>query len=340
MKLIKVQIAILLIATLILIGCQPAPETGSPAETGADNTDSTEAVSPSDAGPIKIAINEWTGQHVTAHFLGNVLEQAGLEVEYVTAGAVPQFAALADGDIHLQPEVWNNNVGEIYPQAVTEGTIIEIGELGLNNKEGWAYPKYMEEMCPGLPSMQGLIDCTALFATAETAPKGRILAYPADWGTRTIDRVAALDLPFVAVPAGSEGAEVAEIQSAVAAKQPLVMMFWAPHWIHAEVDMGWVDIEPAYEPACLEDPSWGPNPNALNDCGFAQALVLKSAWAGVVEQWPAAYTILEQFTLDGTEQSKMVIEIDQNGRELEEAVDEWMAANESLWRPWVEVALE
>ncbi|MEM7538385.1 MAG: ABC transporter substrate-binding protein [Chloroflexota bacterium] len=337
MRLPKLQMGILLVVALVLMAC--APPAAPASDAGADSASSESAESAdagSDAGPIKIAINEWTGQHVTAHFLGNVLEHAGLEVEYVTAGAVPQFAALAEGTIHMQPEVWNNNVGEIYPEAVADGTVIEIGSLGLNNREGWAYPKYMEEMCPGLPSMQGLIDCAETLATAETAPQGRLLAYPADWGTRTIDAVAALDLPFVAVPAGSEGAQIAEIQSAVVAEQPLVLMFWAPHWIHAEVEMGWVDIEPAYEDDCLEDPAWGPNPDMANDCDFAQALVLKSMWAGVAETWPVAQTILEQFTLDGTEQSKMVIEIDQNGRDIDEVIDEWMAANEALWMPWVE----
>lgn len=45
--------------------------------------------------PIKIAVNEWTGQHVSAHISGSVLQAAGYTVEYVTAGAVPQFAAIA-----------------------------------------------------------------------------------------------------------------------------------------------------------------------------------------------------------------------------------------------------
>ena len=39
---------------------------------------------------IKIAINEWTGQHISAHVAGELLKKAGNNVEYVTAGAVPQ----------------------------------------------------------------------------------------------------------------------------------------------------------------------------------------------------------------------------------------------------------
>ena len=36
--------------------------------------------------PIKLAINEWTGQHVTTHIAGEMLKAAGYKVEYVTAG--------------------------------------------------------------------------------------------------------------------------------------------------------------------------------------------------------------------------------------------------------------
>ena len=319
MKHLKAQIVVAVMAVLLLltVGCQ----SGGPA--GSDE-------------PIKIAINEWTGQHVTAHYLGNLFEKAGYQVEYVTTGAMPQFRGLADGSITVQPEIWTNNVSELYPEAVADGRIIEVGALGLNNREGWAYPKYMEKQCPGLPSMQALIDCADLFTTAETGNNGRIFAYPTDWGTRSIYTVAALNLPFLAIPAGSEEEQIAEIQAAVAAKAPLVMMFWQPHWIHSQVEMGWVEIEPAYDPACLEDPAWGPNPDATYDCGFEQAVVTKGAWAQMEKKWPGAFSILKSFQLDGKEQDKMVVKIDQDGEDLEEVVDEWMAANEDLWKAWVD----
>ena len=49
--------------------------------------------------PIKLALNEWTGQHITTRVAGEILERAGYTVEYVTAGYFPQFTALADGTV-------------------------------------------------------------------------------------------------------------------------------------------------------------------------------------------------------------------------------------------------
>src|SRR5260221_155888 len=40
--------------------------------------------------PIKLAMLEWTGQHVTTHIAGNILESMGYNVEYETARNIPQ----------------------------------------------------------------------------------------------------------------------------------------------------------------------------------------------------------------------------------------------------------
>ena len=65
------------------------------------------------ADAIKIPINEWTGQHISAHITGSLFQKAGYNIEYVTAGAVLQFTAIAQGDLHVQPETWTNNVGDV-----------------------------------------------------------------------------------------------------------------------------------------------------------------------------------------------------------------------------------
>lgn len=287
--------------------------------------------------PIKIAINEWTGQHISAHVAGELLKKAGNNVEYVTAGAVPQFAAIAQGNLHLQPEVWDNNVGDIYPKAVEAGEIIQVGPLGLKPREGWVYPPYMEEKCPGLPAADALVKCAQAFGNAETFPKGRLITYPADWGTRSKDLVENAGLPLAAIAGGSEGAMIAELKSAYAAKQPMLMMFWAPHWIHAELKFNWIDL-PAAAADCDTNPAPGFDPNKTGDCGFAQANIGKIVWKGFKDKWPGAYKLVDAMALDNESQNLMMLEIDNKGRKLEEVVAEWIANNEATWKPWVDAA--
>src|SRR5262245_44914947 len=190
--------------------------------------------------PIKLAMLEWTGAHVTTHVAGQLLEKLGYKVEYVTAGNFPEFSGLADGTLSASVEIWLNNVGDIYPKVLAEKKIEDVGSLKLETKEGWIYPKYMEQICPGLPDWTALTKpaCVQALSTPDTFPKGRLLDYPADWGSRAAQIIKDNDLPLASVPAGSEGALVAELESATAAKKPLVMMFWAPHYALGEGDGG------------------------------------------------------------------------------------------------------
>ncbi len=288
--------------------------------------------------PIKLAINEWTGQHVATRIGGRMLEEAGYNVEYVSAGYMSMFDAMADGDLHAALEIWTSNVSERFGQLEAEGKVVDISGLGLAAREGFAYPAHVAEICPGLPAWEALAACAGQFATAETLPMGRLLDYPAEWGTPGADRIAGLELPFKAVPAGSEGALVTEIRASVEKGSPLVVVFWQPHWAVSAFDLNWVAL-PEGTAECYDDPAWGPNPNATADCDFIPTRIFKAGWAGMKDKWPAAYEILEGYMLATEDQQPLMGAIDVDGRPLEEVVDEWMAANESKWKPVVEAAI-
>lgn len=287
--------------------------------------------------PIKLAINEWTGQHVTTHIAGEILKQAGYQVEYVTAGYMNMFQAMADGDVHAALEIWTSNVSEQFAGLEAAGKIVDVSGLGLDAKEGFAYPAHVADICPGLPDWEALKECASQFATAETLPQGRLVDYPADWGTPGADRVAGLELPFKAVPAGSEGALIAELRASTEKQTPLLIVFWQPHWAMSAYDVQFVAL-PEGEDACYEDASWGPNPDATFDCDFIPTRIFKAAWAGFEEKWPAAYEILENYKLSTEAQQPLMGAVDVDGRGVEDVAAEWVAANEDAWRPIVEAA--
>lgn len=130
--------------------------------------------------PVKLAMHEWTGQHITTHIAGKVLEKMGYSVEYVTAGYLGAGTAIADGNLTTTLEVWDNNMGDFLPGLLAGGKIEDIGDTGLDGKEGWLYPGHMTEKCPGLPAWDAFMKCSKEFANAEIYPKGRFLEYPAD----------------------------------------------------------------------------------------------------------------------------------------------------------------
>lgn len=287
--------------------------------------------------PIKLAINEWTGQHVSTHVAGDMLEAAGYKVEYVTAGYMNMYQAMADGELHGAMEIWSSNVSEDYAKKVADGGVVELGNLELDAKEGLAYPAHVADLCPGLPAWEALRDCAMTFATAETIPQGRLVDYPADWGTPGADRMTGFDLPFKAVPAGSEGALITELRASTEKKSPLLIVFWQPHWAMSAYDVKFVDL-PIGNDECFNDASWGSNPNATHDCDFSATRIFKAGWAGMEEKWPAAFEILSNYTLSVDAQQPMMGAIDVDGGNIEDVVAAWMAENEAKWKPVVDAA--
>lgn len=289
--------------------------------------------------PIKLAINEWTGQHISTHIAGEMLKAAGYKVEYVTAGYMNMYQAMADGELHGAMEIWSSNVSDQYGALKGEGKLEELSDLGLAAKEGIAYPAHVAEMCPGLPAWEALQECAMNFATAETLPMGRLVDYPADWGTPGADRMVGLELPFKAVPAGSEGALIAELRASTEKKSPLLITFWQPHWAMSAYDVQFVELPPG-EDACFNDPAWGPNPNAINDCDFSASRIFKAGWAGMKDKWPAAHEILVNYKLDVADQQPMMGMVDVDGKPVEEVVAAWMSSNEAKWKPVVDAATQ
>jgi glycine betaine/proline transport system substrate-binding protein len=293
------------------------------------------AEAPESTQPIRIALNEWAGQQVTAKIAGTVLERMGYSVEYVTAGATTQYVAMAEGALHFQPEVWTYQVGDIYPAAVERGDIVEIGPLGIEPRQGWIYPPYMEDRCPGLPHYTALFDCAMAFGVPETFPAGRLVVYPADWGTYSPDLVETLGLPFRTIFGGSEGAMIAELRAAYDAQQPILMDFWAPHWIHAEYAFHWVEWDET-----TGDCDTTAGQEVGEACGFPQGEVVKVMARNMPETWPAAVRFAEAFELDNQTQNQLILQVDRDGRDVEAVVAEWAAASEDVIAQWVEAARE
>ena len=285
--------------------------------------------------PIKLTTHDWTGQLVTTRIMGEVLADAGYNVEYVQADYIAQFAGLKTGDLHVAMEIWETTGREAMDEATATGNVVNMGETGMEAIEEWWYPAYMEDKCPGLPDWKALNDCAAEFATLETAPLGRYLGGPVTWGGFDDERVEALEMDFEVVHAGTDAALFAELESAYQRQAPIVLWVYAPHWAPSKFDGKFVEFPP-YSPECYNDPSVGMNPNAAYDCGKPTGPIWKVAWSGVAEKWPGAAKAIEGFNISNDDMGQLVANVDLNGMSVEDAVAEWLAANESSWKGWTQ----
>ena len=217
--------------------------------------------------------------------------------------------------------------------AMAEG-LVDLGAHDAVTREDWWYPAYMNDMCPGLPDWKALDACAEMFATAETAPKGRFVGPPADWGKHYSDRIDALGMNYEEVAVGQAATLWAELQSAYDRQEPIVLFNWTPNFIEAKFDGEFV-VFPEYDPACLTDPAWGMNPDAVYDCGAPASGYLKKAGSPRLEEtWPAAYAFLQNVDFSNDQIAAAAAMVDVDGMTPEEAAEQWIESNKDVWSAW------
>ena len=113
-----------------------------------------------------------------------------------------------------------------------------------------------------------------------------------------------------------------------AAEEPVIMMFWQPHWIFAAYDFNWVEWNPT-DGKCVEE-----SQKKSTACGFEQAKVQKVVWSGFKEKWPAAYEMFEAMNLTNADENAAILEVDEKGRKVEVVAAEWISNNKSKWKAW------
>ena len=287
------------------------------------------------SGPIKIPIHNWSSQIVGAHIVGKILDQAGLETEFISSDSQVVYTSMCEGDIHLVHEVWQGAFGVAFEKVVKEGCVIDAATHDAKTREEWWYPKYVEEQCPGLPDWEALNKCAELFATPESKPRGRFLAGPVDWLKHDQERVDGLKMDFEVVNAGSAAALWAELDSASKRNAPIVLFNWTPNFIEAVYDGAFIEF-PEYDEQCREDPSWGMNPDLAYDCGNPRDGYLKiGVYKGFPESHPEAYEIVRKINFTNLDIAIMAKLADIDGMEPEDAADKWLADNEAKWKAWM-----
>jgi glycine betaine/proline transport system substrate-binding protein len=291
------------------------------------------AIAAESSDPIKLTLNDWTGQHITTTIMGKVLEKNGYNVEYVKADYIAQFAGLRSGDLHVAMEIWETTAKQLMADVVATGKVANMGKTGMQAIEEWWYPLYMKDVCPGLPDWKALKACAGKFSTAETAPNGRYVGGPVGWAGFDDERVEALDLNFEVIHPGTEGTMLAELESAYQRKAPIILWVYVPHWVTAKYEGEFVEF-PKYTDECYSDPSWGINPDMAYDCGKPTGPIWKIAWAPMKDKWPGAYKIVQNYQLSNDEMASLVVAVDLDGKDLNLVVDEWIEKNADRWKNW------
>lgn len=284
--------------------------------------------------PIKIVVTGITDADFIANVYSTFLEQQGFKVERIKADYAAQFVGLEAGDLDFSTSIWETS-RDIFDAALATGDVVNMGSTGVKVREGWWYPTYVEEVCPGLPDWKALLqpDCVKALSTVETAPLGRFVEAPADWTTNNIARVEALKLPFSLESTGTPAALHAAIVGPMQRKEPVIGWGFAPDWMTTEYEGKFVQF-PAFEQACITDKAWGADPNQIWDCDNPAGYVWKVAHVKSEAKFPRAARILRLFQLKTEDVAWGVRRVDVDGVDSKDAAAEWLSKNADVAADW------
>lgn len=265
--------------------------------------------------PIKVVLENSSDADFIGAVYGEVLKEAGYHVKYVPGDYVAAYTAVATGDVDVNLAAWQTTGVELTKTALDTGNVENYGPTGIKVSEGWWYSAATKAACPGLPNWEALKDpgCIKTLATAETAPKGRYLDAPADWGTQSDKSITDLGLNLTLVNSGSASALMASVKGSLDRKEPSLSWGYVPSWMFSDKAGEFV-----------ARPGFLPNVDILK-LGNKKTLATAKI----------AAAILKAFTLSSNDVAVAMNDIDNGGKKPEEAAHDWMAKNESTWKAWI-----
>ncbi len=279
---------------------------------------------------IQLAINPWTGSEVNVAVAKQLLEDIGYTVETVNIDENAQWAAIGGGDLHASLEVWPSGHAENVATFIDGGGgVVNGGLLGPIGKIGWYVPTYVVDENPELATWEGFQDAAlaGLFATAETGSNGQFLGGDPSFVQYDAQIIENLGMPMEVVYAGSEEALLAALDSAVSRDEPIVFYFWTPHSVHNAYDLTEVEL-PDYSDECYADP-------AQVDCDYPADDLFKILWEDLEAEAPAAHALLTNMNYTTADQIEMLAAVETEGKTVEQAAADWIAANEDVWSAWM-----
>ncbi|MFG2280888.1 ABC transporter permease/substrate binding protein [Streptomyces asoensis] len=276
----------------------------------------TAAASASDVGrgkKITIGYIPWDEGIASTYLWKELLEERGFDVTTTQYAAGPLYTGVATGQIDFQTDAWLPTTHGEYWKKYGD----RLDDLG-----SWYGPTSLEL---AVPSYVKDVDSLADLKGHAAEFGGRITGIEPSAGMMGLlkDKVLeryGLDGSYTVVD-GSTPAMLAELKRAYAAKKPVVVTLWSPHWAYSDYDL-----------KKLKDPqgAWGKGDG-----------VHTVARRGFADDHPEVGAWLKDFRMTEAQLTGLEARIQRAGKGGEQdAVRTWLKENPGLVEKWVPVAAD
>ncbi|MBF8290653.1 MAG: glycine betaine transporter substrate-binding protein [Chloroflexi bacterium] len=278
-------------------------------------------------GTVNIAIHAWVGYEANAAVVAYLLEkELGYKVEKKTLAEDVTWPGFESGEIDVILENWGHP--DLEKTYIEEKKVaFDAGVTGNIGIIGWYVPGWMVDEYPDITDWNNLNKYAEMFKTSESGDMGQFLGTDPSYVQYDEALMTNLGLGYKVIFSGSETATVQAIKTADAEKKPLLLYWWDPHWIHAQVKLVQIKL-PAYEAGCDADLE----KVACDYPSYDLNKVMRTAFA---DKNPDAATLIKNFKWTNEDQNLVSDYITNQGMTAEVAAEKWVKDNESVWKAWL-----
>lgn len=297
----------------------------------------------SDDGEIDTIIftdGGWDSLNVHNYIARQIIEEGyGYETDATAGSTAATIQGLRDGDIHVNMEIWTDNIKELYEESIESGDIVKASVNFDDNQQGLYVPTYViegdpergiEPMAPDLRTVEDLKDYPDVFEDPEQPGRGRILNGPTGWTVEESISIKfetyGLDETMNNFIPGSDSSLVADLVRAYEAGEAWVGYYWSPTWITAKYDLTFLE-EPEFDREI-----WDENRGTQ----FPPNDVVIGVNSDFPDQVPEVFEFLENYETSSDLTEEALDYMEETGADEKEAALWWMKEHEDIWTSWID----
>ena len=260
----------------------------------------------------------------------------GCQTDVLPTETLPGLAALERGDLDVNSEVWPNNYGTIWNEAVERGKVISSGYL-FSGYEAWYIPKYTQERFPDLKSIADLPKYKDEFLDPETPGKGRFYGCPAGWNCEGVSanlfRAYNLGDTFTYYQPGTGAAQKAAFSSEYRRQNNFVFYYWHPTPVSVSMDL--VPLEmPEHDEELFECLSRSDCDNP-QPTGYPESPVFIALNKDFAEDAPQLKAFFDNNEMPLEVISELLFKMEESGDDAYDMAMWFLNEHPEVWTKWV-----
>ncbi|GAA0488467.1 ABC transporter substrate-binding protein [Streptomyces olivaceiscleroticus] len=303
--------------------------------SGCGKADMTKQTSPFAAAAgtktVTLSTQTWVGAQSNVAVAKYLLEhELGYRVDTVQVDETPAWDALSQGRVDAIMEDWGHPTQEkMYVDD--KKTIVRGGDLGVDGHIGWWVPKYWADKHPDVLNWKNLNKYAKQLKTAESGDKGQLMDGSPSYVTNDKALVKNLKLNYEVVFAGSEAAQITQMQQFAKEKKPFLTYWYAPHWLFNQLPLKEVKL-PKYTKDCADKGTKDPT---TIDCAYPTTPLQKFFNADFAKGHSSAAKFLKNFKWSVDDQNYVSELIASKHMAPEDAAASWVKKHPDVWRKWL-----